>query len=46
MVAAIRLEDSPLFNAGRGAVLNDDGAVELDASIMLGRSGMAERWPG
>lgn len=42
VVAAIRpLEDSPLFNAGRGAVLNDDGAVELDASIMVGRSGMA-----
>lgn len=35
--AAVRvLEDDPLFNAGRGAVLNRDGAVELDASIMDG----------
>src|ERR1700677_4930941 len=25
------LEDNPLFNAGRGAVLCDDGSVELDA---------------
>ncbi|MEM8713712.1 MAG: isoaspartyl peptidase/L-asparaginase [Planctomycetota bacterium] len=40
--ATIRpLEDSHLFNAGRGAVLNDDGNVEMDASIMLGKSGMA-----
>ena len=35
------LEDSHLFNAGRGAVLNDEGRVEMDASIMVGRSGMA-----
>ncbi|QDV06686.1 Isoaspartyl peptidase precursor [Planctomycetes bacterium Poly30] len=35
------LEDSPLFNAGRGAVLTDQGTVEMDASIMLGRSGLA-----
>lgn len=42
VVAALQpLEDSPLFNAGRGAVLNDGGAVELDASIMVGRSGQA-----
>jgi beta-aspartyl-peptidase (threonine type) len=30
------LEDNPLFNAGRGAVLSADGAVELDAAIMDG----------
>jgi len=30
------LEDDPLFNAGRGAVLNWDGEVEMDASIMSG----------
>lgn len=32
------LENSPLFNAGRGAVLNHNGNVELDASIMDGRN--------
>lgn len=31
------LEDDPLFNAGRGSVLNADGAVFCDASIMDGR---------
>lgn len=37
VIAAITLlEDSPLFNAGRGAVLNHLGDVELDASIMDG----------
>jgi beta-aspartyl-peptidase (threonine type) len=35
--AAINLlEDSPLFNAGRGAVFNAQGINELDASIMDG----------
>lgn len=35
--AAVRvLEDSPLFNAGHGAVLNSAGEVELDAAIMDG----------
>ena len=37
--ATIRiLEDSPLFNAGRGAVFTEDGANELDASLMDGRT--------
>ncbi len=34
--AITMLEDSPHFNAGKGAVLNQDGNVELDASIMTG----------
>ena len=32
------LEDSPLFNAGRGAVFTSEGTVELDASIMSGET--------
>ena len=31
-----RMEDSPLFNAGRGAVYTWEGHHELDASIMHG----------
>jgi beta-aspartyl-peptidase (threonine type) len=31
------LEDSPLFNAGKGAVFTHEGRNELDASIMEGR---------
>ena len=34
--AVVLLEDNPLFNAGRGAVLTRDGLAELDASIMDG----------
>jgi beta-aspartyl-peptidase (threonine type) len=34
--AVTALEDDPLFNAGRGAVLTADGTVELDAAIMDG----------
>lgn len=32
------LEDSPLFNAGKGAVYTHEGTHELDASIMDGRT--------
>ncbi|GAA4778126.1 isoaspartyl peptidase/L-asparaginase [Olivibacter ginsenosidimutans] len=32
------LEDSPLFNAGKGAVFTHDGKNELDASIMDGKT--------
>ena len=33
------LEDDAAFNAGRGAVLTKEGKVELDASIMDGKTG-------
>jgi len=37
--ATIRiLEDSPLFNAGKGAVFTSEGTNELDACIMDGRT--------
>jgi L-asparaginase / beta-aspartyl-peptidase len=39
VVAAITLlEDSPLFNAGKGAVFTSEGTNELDSSIMDGRT--------
>ena len=42
VVAAIKvLEDSPRFNAGKGAVFTHDGRNELDASIMDGGTGKA-----
>jgi beta-aspartyl-peptidase (threonine type) len=36
--AVVVLEDSPRFNAGKGAVFNAKGAHELDASIMDGHT--------
>ena len=42
VVAVIEIfEDSPLFNAGKGAVFTAEGKNELDASIMDGATGMA-----
>jgi L-asparaginase / beta-aspartyl-peptidase len=32
------MEDSPLFNAGKGAVFTNEGKNELDASIMEGKT--------
>ncbi|MGB7068072.1 MAG: isoaspartyl peptidase/L-asparaginase [Pyrinomonadaceae bacterium] len=37
-IAIRMLEDSPLFNAGKGAVFTNDGKNELDASIMDGKT--------
>jgi L-asparaginase / beta-aspartyl-peptidase len=36
-VCASLLEDDPIFNAGCGSVLNENGYVEMDAAIMDGR---------
>src|SRR5262245_57445707 len=38
VAAVIVLENDPVFNAGLGSVLTDDGVVELDASVMTGDS--------
>lgn len=39
VAAAIQImEDSPLFNAGKGAVFNHQGENEMDASIMEGNT--------
>src|SRR6185503_2849040 len=39
VIAAIKvLEDSPLFNAGKGSVFNSEGRNEMDAAIMDGNT--------
>ncbi len=35
------MENSPLFNAGKGAVFTEEGIVEMDASIMDGNTSSA-----
>jgi beta-aspartyl-peptidase (threonine type) len=40
------MEDSPLFNAGKGAVFTNQGKNELNASIMLGKTLNAEAVAG
>lgn len=37
-IAVSSLEDSPLFNAGKGAVFTNESKHEMDASIMEGKS--------
>lgn len=38
VAAIVILEDSPLFNAGKGAVFTNEGRNELDASFMDGKT--------
>jgi len=39
VIASIKImEDSPLFNAGKGSVFSNDGKNEMDASIMDGKT--------
>jgi beta-aspartyl-peptidase (threonine type) len=37
-LAVVRLEDSPLFNAGKGSVFTKEGKHEMDAAIMCGKT--------
>jgi len=37
-LAVNRLEDSPLFNAGKGSVFNHAGQHDMDAAIMCGKN--------
>lgn len=40
VIAAVAvLENDPLFNAGYGSLLNSEGAVEMDASVMVAQPG-------
>ena len=36
VAAVVALEDNPAFNAGTGSCLNEEGEVEMDASVMAG----------
>jgi beta-aspartyl-peptidase (threonine type) len=39
--ATIKIEDNPVFNAGRGSVFTNEGKIEMDAAIMDGRTLLA-----
>ena len=39
--AIVILENSPLFNAGKGSVFTHEGKNEMDASVMVGNTKMA-----
>ncbi|MGC4044366.1 MAG: isoaspartyl peptidase/L-asparaginase [Armatimonas sp.] len=41
--AVVTLENDPRFNAGRGAVFNAEGKIEMDAAIMDGETRRAGR---
>lgn len=41
IAAIVVMEDSPLFNAGKGSVFNHEGLNELEASIMEGSTRLA-----
>jgi beta-aspartyl-peptidase (threonine type) len=38
VTAVMIMEDSPLFNAGKGSVFNSEGFIEMDASVMCGKT--------
>jgi beta-aspartyl-peptidase (threonine type) len=38
IAAVVALEDDPLFNAGLGSLLTNDGTVEMDASVMVAQT--------
>jgi beta-aspartyl-peptidase (threonine type) len=42
IASVVILEDDPLFNAGYGSTLNADGAVEMDASVMVSVEGQTK----
>lgn len=39
--ATIKIEDNPVFNAGRGSVFTHEGTVEMDAAVMDGKTRLA-----
>jgi L-asparaginase / beta-aspartyl-peptidase len=42
VATVVALEDHPLFNAGYGSLLNSEGNVEMDASVMVAEPVSAE----